>query len=264
MRAAPIAALDLRLRRKSLIGYSVGMAVYLLVIVALYPAFKDSSNLDQLTSSSEGMAALFGISGSITSPTGWISANAYANFFPLIMLLLTIGYGVAAFAGQERDGHLELVLSLPYARSRVAAEKIGVLVAQATILSAVVFASVLPGPAFDLHLPLGHLATATLGVLLLGVDFGLLAMALAASTGNRGHSLGIASGVAAASYLVASLAPLVAWAKPARYASLFYWSVSNDQLDQGLGWAGLAILVATAVVLATITVRAFERHDLRG
>ncbi|MEZ5203501.1 MAG: ABC transporter permease subunit [Acidimicrobiales bacterium] len=264
MAAAPIASLDLRLRRKSLIGYSVGMAVYLLLIVALYPAFKDSSNLDELTSNSEGVAALFGITGSITSPTGWINANAYANFFPLIILLLTIGYGVASFAGQERDGHLELVLSLPYARARVAGEKIVVLCIQAFILAAVVFATVLPGPAFDLHLDLWHLATATLGIMLLGVDFGLLAMALATSTGNRGSSLGIASAVAAASYLVASLAPLVTWAKPARYASLFYWSASNDQLDHGLGWAGFAILGGTAIVLATFTIRAFERHDLHG
>ncbi|MBX3284132.1 MAG: ABC transporter permease subunit [Acidimicrobiales bacterium] len=264
MATAPIAALDLRLRRKSLIGYSVGMAGYMLVIVALYPAFKNSSNLDKLTQSSEGVAALFGISGSITSPTGWISANAYANFFPLIVLLLTIGYGVAAFAGQERDGHLELILSLPYARARVAGEKIGVLVLQAVILSAVVLATLLPGPAFDLHLPLGHLTTATLGIVLLGVDFGLLAMALAASTGNRGSSLGITSAVAAASYLVATLAPLVHWAKPARYASLFYWSASNSQLEHGLGWAGLAILAGTGAILATITIRSFNHHDLRG
>lgn len=259
---APIAALDLRLRRKSLIGYSVGMAVYLLIVVALYPAFKDSSNLDSLTKNAEGVSALFGISGSITSPEGWISANAYANFFPLIILLLTIGYGVFAFAGQERDGHLELVMSLPYARSRVVVEKVAVLKVQALVLSAVVYASVLPGPAFDLHPNFWHLATATLGVALLGIDFGLLAMALATSTGNRGSSLGIASGVAGASYLVASLAPLVSWAKPARYASLFYWSASDNQVATGLSPADLLVLLAVGAVLFVITLRAFERHDL--
>lgn len=262
MRATPIAAMDLRLRRKSLIGYSVGMAIYMLIVVALYPAFKDSSNLNDLTANAQGVSALFGISGSITSPEGWISANAYANFFPLLMLLLAIGYGVAAFAGQEQDGHLELVLSLPYARARVTAEKIGVLVAQTTIFAAVVFASVLPGPAFDLHLDWAQLATASLGVALLGVDFGLLAMALATTTGHRGTSLGIASGIAGASYLVATLAPLVSWAKPARYASLFYWSASNDQVASGLGWGGLAVLGGVAVALGAYTVRAFARHDI--
>ncbi len=42
-----------------------------------------------------------------------MSANIYANFLPLIILLLTIGYGAWCLAGQEHDGRLELVLSLP-------------------------------------------------------------------------------------------------------------------------------------------------------
>ena len=45
-------------RRKSIIGYSVGMAFYVLVVVALYPSFKDSTELDQFTEQSEGLAAL--------------------------------------------------------------------------------------------------------------------------------------------------------------------------------------------------------------
>ena len=110
---AAITTLDLSFRRKSLIGYSVGMAVYVLVVVVLYPSFKDSTDLDTFTESSPGVAALFGIAGSLTSPVGWLSANVYANFFPLILLVLTIGYGAFCLAGQERDGQLELVLSLP-------------------------------------------------------------------------------------------------------------------------------------------------------
>ena len=50
-----ITTLDLSFRRKSLIGYSVGMAVYVLVVVALYPSFKDSTDLDSFTESSPGL-----------------------------------------------------------------------------------------------------------------------------------------------------------------------------------------------------------------
>ena len=171
------------------------------------------------------------------------------------------GHG-RADAGQERDGHLELVMSLPYARRRVVLEKVLVLAVQALVLSAVVYASVLPGPAFDLHPDLWRLATATVGIALLGIDFGLLAMALATATGNRGTALGIASGVAGASYLVASLAPLVSWAKPARYASLFYWSASDNQVATGLSAGDLLVLVAVGIALLVATLRAFERHDL--
>jgi ABC-2 type transport system permease protein len=257
-----VLTLDLSFRRRSLFWYSVGMAAYVLVVVALYPSFKDSTNLDELTSSSSGVAALFGITGSITSPTGWVSANVYANFYPLLILLLTIGYGASCIAGQEHDGHLELVMSLPFARTRVVAQKIGAMVLQATVFSVVVFLSVLAGRAFDLSLSTWDLATSTLGCVLLGIDLGLLALAVGAATGKRGESLGVASVVAAASYLVSSLAPLVSWLKPARYLSLFYWSVGDNQLENGLSLGGFAILVAVGAAIGAAAIWAFTRHDL--
>jgi ABC-2 type transport system permease protein len=260
--SAEVVTLDLSLRRKSLIGYSIGMALYVLAVVALYPSFKDSTDLDSLTESSPGLAAVFGISGSLTSPIGWLNANIYANFFPLLILLLTVGYGAFCLAGQERDGHLELVLSLPFRRKRVVLDKVAALVVQAAVFSLVVYLSVLVGRAFELDVDAGHLATTTLGVTLLGIDFGLLALAIGGATGNRGFALGVTSAVAAASYLISSLAPLVSWLEPLRYASLFYWTVANGQLDNGLAIGSVLLLVGVAAVLAGIAVTTFDRHDL--
>ncbi len=259
---AAITTLDLSFRRKSLIGYSVGMAVYVLVVVALYPSFKDSTDLDSFTESSPGVAALFGIAGSLTSPVGWLSANVYANFFPLILLVLTIGYGAFCLAGQERDGQLELVLSLPLARGRVVVGKLVALAIQTVVFCMVVFLASLAGRAFELTVDVGPLASTTLGVALLGLDFGLLAMAVGAATGKRGEALGIASAVAGASYLISSMAPLVEWLEPARYLSLFYWTVGNGQLEDGLSIGSVLVLVAVGVVVAVVALRAFDRHDL--
>lgn len=257
-----ITTLDLSFRRKSLVGYSVGMALYVLVVVALYPSFKDATNLDDLMGDSSGLAALFGISGSLTTPTGWLDANIYANFFPLLTLLLTIGYGAWALAGQEADGHLEMVLSLPFGRAQVIGEKIVALVVQAVLFSVVVFASSLAGRAFDLDVPIGNLAAATLAVALLGIDFGLLALAIGAGTGNRGLALAVASAVAAGSYLLSTMAPLVSWLDPVKYLSLFYWSVGDQQLELGVTPASLLVLVLVGLACGTAAIEAFKRHDL--
>jgi ABC-2 type transport system permease protein len=259
---AEIATLDLSARRRSIIGYSVGMAVYVLVIVALYPSFKDSNELDQYTQDSEGLAALFGITGSLTSPVGWLNANIYGNFLPLLILLLTIGYGAHALAGQEQDGHLELVLSLPFSRTRVVLEKVGALVVQALLFGLVTLLSVLVGHWFELTIGTWALVSTTLAAVLLGIAFGLLALGLGARTGARGTAIGIAAGVASASYLVSAMAPLVDWLKPLRYASLFYWSVSNDQLEDGVSIGAFALLVGVCVVLAAWSVHELRRHDL--
>ncbi len=259
-----ITTLDLSLRRKARIGFTVGLVLYVVVIVALYPSFKNSSELDNLTKNSPGVAALFGISGSLTSPVGWMNANVWANFFPLIILLMTIGYGASAIAGQEKDGHLELVLSLPFSRRRVVAQKISALTLQALILCLFTFLAVLTGRWFELDLGIWELTTATVGVLLLGIDLGLVALAIGAGTGNRGMALGVASTVAAASYLVSSMAPVVTWLDLAKYLSLFYWSVGDNQLQDGLSAGGLAVLVAVGLVLTVVADRLFESHDLKA
>jgi ABC-2 type transport system permease protein len=96
---ADITRLDLLARRRSLTGYAIGLAPYALAVVALYPAFKNTSSLDKLIHADPAAAALFGVTGSISSSGGWLDGNLYANFFPLILLLLTIGYGAASLAG---------------------------------------------------------------------------------------------------------------------------------------------------------------------
>ncbi len=257
-----ITALDLASRRRSLIAYSAGMAIYVVIIVALYPSFKDQTSLNDFTTNQQGLAALFGISGSLTTPTGWMSANIYANFLPLILLMLTIGYGAWCLAGQEHDGRLELVMSLPFTRTRVVLEKVVTMVILAGVLSIVVFLAALVGRAFELTLDVGHLATASLGVMLLGIDLGLLALAAGGASGNRGFALASASTVAVASFLLSSLAPVIDWLKPLRYLSLFYWAIGNGQLDNGLSIGDAVVLVSVGAVVAIAATRLFGHHDL--
>jgi ABC-2 type transport system permease protein len=144
-----VAGLDLLLRRRSLIGYAIGMGLYTLVIVALYPSFKDAGNLDDFAQSSEGMAALFGITGSLTSPVGWLNANLYNNFLPVILLLLTIGYGASCIAGQDEDESLGVVATLPLSRRRIALEKFAAMVILTLPVLVVTTICVLIGRGFD-------------------------------------------------------------------------------------------------------------------
>lgn len=258
-----IARLDLQNRRRSTIGYTAGMALYMLVIVALYPAFKHSTGLDKLITDNPTIAAMFGVSGSLTSPAGWIDANAYTNFLPLIMLLLTIGYGGAAIAGQDEDGTLGLLVVLPLPRHQILAQKVAAMIAQALILTITVAACVYVGRGFQVTLNVWHVATASLALLGLAIDLGLIALALGAATRSRGTAIGITTALAAASYLLSSLAPVVHWLKPLRFASLFYWADGNRQLSQGADLASFALLAGIGIAATLAANEAFRRFDVR-
>jgi beta-exotoxin I transport system permease protein len=257
-----IVRLDVSGRWRSLVGYSAGMALYALVVVALYPAFKGSTSLDNLVKADSTAAALFGVSGSLTSSGGWLNANIWANFFPLIMLLMTIGYGASSIAGQDEDGTLGLVASLPVRRIVILLQKVAAMALQALVLAASVGACVIVGRSFQLTISVVDTVAVSVALLLMGVDFGLTAMAVGASTGRRGSAVGVTAAIAAASYLVSSLAPVISWIGPARYASLFYWSVGNNQITDGVTIADLAVLIIVGLCALGAAVLTFRRLDI--
>jgi ABC-2 type transport system permease protein len=257
---ADITRLELRLRRRSAIGYATGTAVYTLVVVALYPAFKNQTSLNGLSGSTA--AALLGITGSLTSPAGWLNANIYANFFPLIMLLLTIGYGAASLAGQDEDGTLALLTVLPAGRRAILLQKAAAMALQALLLAAAVTVCVLIGRGFQLTIgPAGAVAIAA-AVAAMGLDFGLITMAVGAASGRRGTALGFGAGLAVASYLLSSLASTISAIRPGRYLSLFYWSVGDNQISRGVSAADFAILITVGLIALAAAVAAFRRADL--
>ena len=257
---ADITRLDLRLRRRSTIWYAAGMALYALVVVVLYPSFKHQTSLDSLSGSAA--AALFGITGPLTSPDGWLNANIYSNFFPLIMLLLTIGYGAAALAGQDEDGTLALITALPVRRRAILLQKVAAMAVQALLLAAAVAICVLIGRGFQLNISPASTIAVSAALLIMGLDFGLVTMAVGAVTGRRGTALGVGAGLAAVSYLVSSLASAISAIRPGRYFSLFYWSVGNDQISRGVSMADFTVLIVVGLAVLMAAVLAFHRADL--
>ena len=257
---ANITRLDLRLRLRSAMGYAAGMAFYTLIVVALYPSFKNSTSLNSLSGSTA--AALFGVSGPLTSPGGWLNGNIYGNFFPLIMLLLTIGYGAASLAGQDEDGTLALVAALPIRRRAILLQKAGAMALQAILLAVAVTICVIIGRGFQLAVSPANTIAVSVAMVLLGLDFGLVTMAVGAITGRRGTALGVGAGLAAASYLLSSLASTISSIRPGRYLSLFYWSAGNDQISRGVSAVDFAVLIVVGLAVLLAAVVAFRRADL--
>jgi ABC-2 type transport system permease protein len=186
----------------------------------------------------------------------------FDNFLPLIVIILTVGYGAWCIAGQDEDGTLALTASLPVTRLRMVLDKSLVLIVQALPAVVLTYLCVLAGRAFELTVDVGTLTAASVATLLLAVDFGALALLLGALTGSRGMALSIASAAAAAAYLISSLAPVIGWLEPVKYWSPFYWALGDDPLTNGLSWWSAGGLLATAVVLIAASALAFRRCDV--
>ncbi len=107
-----------------------------------------------------------------------------------------------------------LLTVLPVRRAALVMQKIAAMAAQAAALAATVAACVIAGRSFQLLVKVGDVASISAAAFLMAMDFGIVATAAGAMPGRRGTAIGAGSALAAASYLISSLAPVVSWLSP--------------------------------------------------
>lgn len=260
--ALDVVRLDFRLRRRAMIGYAVGLALYTLAVVTIYPSFKGDTSIDRLLQSNPKLYAAFGVTGSLTSPVGWLNANVFNNFLPVVAVILAIGYGAWCVAGQDEAGTLSLVAALPIRRRDLVVQKAVALAVQLLPTLLLTALCVFLGRSFQLRVGFGNVLGACLACWLLGLVFGMLALLVGAASSSRGLAIGVSSGTAAVAYLISSFAGTTAWIRHIRFGSPFYWAVGSNPLGSGLDPAAIAALLGTAAVLLVAAAAAAARADL--
>jgi ABC-2 type transport system permease protein len=252
---------------RALVGWCVGVVAYVALIAAIFPSIQGSTNFDQLVESyPDALKSLFGISGggSLGSGAGFLDAELFSFMLPLLVLVLAIGTGTRAFAGEEDAGRLELLLAYPVTRRSAVVSQALALAAEVAVVSLLALVSMLAlDPAFDLGLAAGHVVGAVAGVAVLGVFYGWLALAIGAATGKRALAVALAAGLAAGGYLVAGLHDLAGWLDPFRFLSAFWW-IGSAPLQNGVRGFGLVVVAAAAVVVLAAGAFLVERRDLEA
>lgn len=262
-----IFAKTLRDRRRSMIWWIVGSFGYLVAITATYSFFIDQQQVYQslLENYPEALLAMFGVESgaALFSPDGYLTSQAFGWLVPLLTLVLGIGIGAAAVAGEEEDGTMDLLLALPVTRTSLILQKLGAMIVLLLVLGVAVFAGTAVGAVgIDMDVSMVNLAAASLSAVLFGLVFGTLALAIGAATGKRGVSLGVSSGVALVAFLIQTLAPIVDWLEPAHPLTPFYYYGDNQPLVNGLHWGHAGVLIGLSALLVLVAVLTFRRRDI--
>ena len=251
--------------RRSLIGWCGGVALYVVLLAAIFPSIEGSPELGNLLENyPEALKSLFGLTGAvdITRGAGFVDTELFSFMLPLLAIVLAIGSGARTLAGEEEAGRLELVLAYPVSRRNAVAAKAAAVAVEVTVFCTIAYVALaLASQVFDLGLPLGRLAGGLLGVFLLALMHGWLAIATGAALPSRALAIGIPAAAAAAGYLVGGLHELAGWLDPFRFVSSFWW-VGQAPLSNGVDYSHqlvLALATAAALALALVLV---ERRDL--
>jgi beta-exotoxin I transport system permease protein len=257
---------SLRDLRRGFAWWSVGLASMAALMVSVYPSVRDNAALNKLVQDyPEPLKGFFGFGGELdyTSAAGYLGMELYSFIVPLLLLIAAVAAGSGAIAGEEERGTLDLLLSLPVSRPRLALEKFAALAAESAALGVVLWLSLWIGArAVGMQIGAGKLAAATAGAVALAVAYGSLALLAGCATGRRGLSIAIAAAAAVAAYLVNSLAPLVHAFDSVRQLSPFFHYAAGDPLRSGVDPFHLLVLLAIAAAGAAASAVAVRRRDL--
>lgn len=259
-------AKSMRDLRRSLLWWSVGLVGLVAMMMAVYPSVRDNPELNKLVQDyPEALKAFIAFGGSVdyVSGAGYLGSELFSFMVPLLFAVAAIGSGAGAIAGEEERGTLELLLSQPVTRRRVATEKLAAMVAEVGVLTVVLWLALWVGAGLTgMGVSGWEVLSASLTAGALGLTFGAIAFLVGSATGRKALAIGLAAAAAVASYLVNALAALVSALEPLQKVSPFYHYAIGDPLRQGVAPAHLLFLIAVAVVAAAAGIALFDRRDL--
>ncbi|HVY09764.1 MAG TPA: ABC transporter permease subunit [Mycobacteriales bacterium] len=260
-----VATSDLRIRRRSLVVWSIAVLLVVLMVIGVYPSIHHNSSIDSIYADLSPTAqALLGGSN-LTSPAGYLSTQLFAFFLPAIVLVFAIGRGAAAIAGEEEERTLDLLLAQPVTRTALYLEKGLAVFAGVTLLTAAAWLpiSTLHGP-LGLDLPGSHLLAICVQLGLFCLALAFVADGVAAATGRRAIGIAVSAGYTFVSYIVYGLAATIHWLRPVRPLTLWRWYLGGDPLGSGFDGWGLVVLAVTCLVALGAGAAAFSRRDVHA
>lgn len=254
-------------RRGSLLWYSLGLALLVGITVGVYPTVREGADTftQLMEAMPQGLMSFFGSSdiADFLEPAGFINSRVNASIGAIVLAVYAISLGTGAIAGEEDRRTMDLILATPVPRSRIVLERFAAMVTLVFAVAGVVLLVMTIGnPAVDLGFSFGNMVASNVGLALLALVFGSLALAVGGVTGQRGVTIGVAAGVTVATFFINGLAELVDWLQGPQKFTPFYWLQRADPLSDGFSLADNGLMVAVIAALLGIAIWGFERRDI--
>ncbi|MBL7120008.1 MAG: ABC transporter permease [Dehalococcoidia bacterium] len=249
--------------RRAMLWWCIGLAAMALWVIVLYPTLGDSGMYEDLVEQLSSSYAAFIDAEDLGSPEGYLQSEVFFFMAPLLLMVLTVGFGGGTIVREEEQGTLDLLMSTPLARWRLVLEKAAAMVLIAVVAALALWLGLVIGAAIaGVDISLVRMLEASLSCVLLGLTFGALALALACITGKRGLSIGVAAGLGIVAFFLNGFGASIEMLEPYRILSPFYYYSAAQPLMNGLSLGHAGVLLGLIVLLLGAALIAFQRRDL--
>lgn len=252
---------ELKFRRNAIIGWSLGLCFFPLVYISIYPSVADQM---------AGLADLElykALGMSLGSFGDWVG-SILIIFMPLIAAIYGLLNGTETLAGEEEDGRLEMVVTLPLPRWQIIKAK-----AIALTFSTMVIFLVVAIVTWLVFLGIeSQIETELVGMDMFRVVFAgwplvfavsMISLFLAAFCSTRRIAAMIAAAILVSGYFGSNLAASTAVLEPFEPFFLFtYLDASSQAVSEGQQAGDTIVLIIIGLVAFLLALFFFQRRDL--
>lgn len=255
---------ELRFRRNGIIGWGIALCFFPVVYVGLYPSFADQmANFQSILD-----LPIYQAMGISMSSFESYMASTVTNLVPVILCIYAVMNGTGTLAGEEDDGLLELIVTLPIHRWQIVAVKAVAL--GIALLGILVVVSA--GAALTLQTILSQIETLVtpmdvfLGLLTawpLLMAVGMISLFLGTFSPNRRIAAMLATVVVVVSYLGSNLSGMITSLENMRVLFLFhYYKATAEALEVGQSTGDMFVLLIIALASFGLALFFFQRRNI--
>jgi len=252
---------EVKFRRNAIIGWGLGLCFFPIVYIGIYPSVAEEM---------AGLADLeiyqaMGVS--LGNFADWIG-SILVLFMPLIAAIYALINGTGTLAGEEEDGRLEMMVTLPLQRWQIViAKAIALTLSTVFIFLIVSVVSVIVFQAIESQLETDLVAmdvfAAVMSAWPLVFAVGMLSIFLAAFSASRRAAAMIATAVLIVSYFGDNLANSTTVLEPFEPFFLFtYLDSTGRGVAEGQQTGDVLVLLGVGVVALALALFFFERRNL--
>lgn len=248
-------------KRFFMLGWSIGLSMMAILMVAMYPALKDSM-AELAASMPENLRGLVGDTSSFSHMDSYLSTQLYDIRIPMFIMIMMTVLGLGLSVGNEEKGTLRSVLSTNRSRTRWLIETVFSVMVIAAVVITVSILVTLAGVSL-----IGDFISLTTLMQLAGLSWVFamtmffIVFGIGVASGHRSLTMGVGVGLIIAT-IALQAGSTVDWLDSYQWMSLLHYYDAKTLLGTGIDWWHLASQFLIILVTGTIGWSLFRRRDI--